>query len=590
MLSIGVFAVIVLGGQKETDVWRWRVNLNGQQVEIYDRMKGDKKLGTGLRRIVQMKDVYNIKYENFIKPEWESLFVVRGKVVFVRKTGEWFKPLYTIPTHLDKGKLKQEKPVITPYLSLEVGALSYETGGLNINHFNTLETADFVMGIRSRMNPDHGYSEELRKRLQLPYQGTQVFDMDILDPDLNVKFTLNNVRNVPRRYGKVWKIEYDTNSVAPLTALLNDEGEPVAPDMPLVKQFITDYDESKVILAIPTSLKFDRFIPIMPDGQFKPEPLPTAGYYPSLAIYEDSVPFFWNVQHWIKEYTTPDGPRFGYANLDLSQESGPLWRSITWWKHPYYPGGGGSEIVAQFLDGTWTVYSSVPGKGGDSPHRPYINKAFPTREAAIAAFVPVYQKEVAEPALAKQREDFKIQTKKWNEYLEYLGVDKTMDPGGVAVGDLSSLLYATVTSLNSRLYSDFDQAWPKLPGDYRLKYMAIAYQLRRISLSEENARSYAGMAVNPGIKATFTSIANSIKNQIAEDARRVAEAKKQAAMGYGDAGKFNARAPASGPGFVSPFRDVYAQPSYADQSRRHEQYMSEMYKYLGGQQSWRPYK
>ncbi|MEQ1934191.1 MAG: hypothetical protein ABL962_09990, partial [Fimbriimonadaceae bacterium] len=74
-----------------------------------------------------------------------------------------------------------------------------------------------------------------------------------------------------------------------------------------------------------------------------------------------------------------------------------------------------------------------------------------------------------------------------------------------------------------------------------------------------------------------------------QQTKRAAEAKKAREMGWSDANKFAARAPGATPGWSSPWRDPYAQPSFAESSRRHEQYMNEMWKYLGGQQAWRPH-
>jgi hypothetical protein len=587
MVALGILLGLA-PALKANEVWRWRMNLQGLQVEIYDVMKGDQKVGTGLRQIVEIpKNGGKPKYRDMIKPEWESVFVVQKKAVFARKLKDHGGTLFAIPIAVKDGKFKVEKPVPTPYRALYNKFMSYETGNMSAKNKDDMDVPGMLMGLRKQLNVDRNYSDEMRIQLQLSYQSSSISDWDVLDDDFRVKFTVNNVRGYPRRYGTAWMIQFDSNEVSPLTVFLNEDGEPVSPEIPLIKEFNL---AGPSVYAIPTTLDFERFIPILADGRIRPEPIPTAGYYPGLAFHDKKGYRHTTVQHWIKEYTTPEGPRFGWASLDLAQESGPLWRSIRHWNHPFNPVYQGSAILAQMSDGSWMIYDVTPASGSGIPHRPFLSHTYPTRDAAIEAFAPIYKREVAEPALARRREELKQYAVQAAEMTKYLGIDPAMSSGGVPESQFRSELYRTVTMLNSRLYKDFDDAWPKLPGDYRLKYMAIAYQLRRVGMSEESAKQYAASAVNPSIKATFESIARSIKQSAEDEAKRKRETEEARKREMSDPNRFAARPPAASAGWTSSGSSSSTQPSFAESSRRHEQYMGQMWKYLGGQQAWRPYK
>jgi hypothetical protein len=147
----------------------------------------------------------------------------------------------------------------------------------------------------------------------------------------------------------------------------------------------------------------------------------------------------------------------------------------------------------------------------------------------------------------------------------------------------------TITAYNARLYNDFDEAYKELAGDYYLKYLAIAYHLRRVGVDESSAKKYAALAVNPEVKATWESIAGYIKQEAQAKAQRDADAKRTREAGWSDPNKFAPRPPSGTSGWTSPWSNPYAPPSFAESSKRHEQYMNEMWKYLGGQQAWRPW-
>lgn len=577
---------------KRREVWRFRYDLDGMPVEIYDVYQGETFVGSGLRRIVERANYYNPerhkKYQELVKPEWEKLFVVKGKYLFGRKKGEWDKPLYLLDHSRTKDSLKFSAPVQTPYVQIMGAYLSYELGGMTIETLNRMNSSGPLFGIRSSVNTERYPSDQAIKELQIPYQSGFVHNLDFLDDELAPLFTLYNVRNFPRRYGKVWRVDYDTTSPSPITVFLNDNGEPVSPEIPLIKAFNGDDNPT---LAIPTSLEFKRFVPILSDGTMKVEPVPTAGYYPSGALYEDESRFVGIVRCWTKEYLTPDGPRFGWASLDLKHESGPIWRSIKWFTHGLNQLSPNSqEIVAQLNDGTWTVYHAVTDSvDTELPHRPWVPGTYPTRQAAISAFAKVYAKEVAEPALAEAKRQWEAQKKAYEEQGKWLGIDDSMNSAGMDRATLQSLLYQTVTSLNAGLDSDFNQVRQRLPGDYYLKYLAVAYHMRLVFLTESQALESAQRAQNALVKSTFEGIAKQLVQQLKEDQARAEALKKAREAERNNPNRYRPVPTGSGGGFTSPFRDPYAGPSYAERSRAHEQYMGEMWKYLGGQQSWRPY-
>lgn len=587
LLSSLVFTFVAFE-QKPTEVWQLRTNLNGKYVEIYDVYRGTEKIGTGLRQITERHNYYQParekKYAELIKPEWEGVWIAQERFIFAIPKKDTSGKLWLFPNAIVKDLVKVDKPVLTPYKNIYGGVTSFIMGGVSISEsMSRANSSKEVFAIRSDIETGIRPGIEALSRLHLSYQSGRAISLDVMDRDFNVKFTVHNARTLPKRYGSVWRIEYDTNDLSPTTVFLNDDGQPVSPDIPLIREF------AHGVMAIPTTLEFERYIPILPNGRTKLEPTPTAGYYPDVAIRDKKAWYGYNFSNWIKEYITPDGPRYGWANLDLSKESGPLWKSIKWWEHSFNPQAPGESIVAELIDGTWMIYDIKPNSGGEMPHRPYFEKPFATRQEAINAFVPIYNREIAEPIIARKREEAKQYAIKYEEMTRYLEIDPAMSAGTMPVSELRSLLYRTVTLFNARLYNDFDEVYKQLPGDYFLKYLALAYQLRRVGLSSETALSYANSAVNPGIKRTFISISENIKREAELDAARAAEAKKAREMGWSDPGKFGARNPSPTPGWSSPWKDPYAPPSYAEASKRHEQYMSEMWKYLGGQQSWRPY-
>lgn len=588
MLSLALALTGILAtGQKTTEVWRLRTNLNGKYVEIYEVYKGEQKLGTGLRQIVERHNYYQParekKYADILKPEWGDIWLFQERFIFAKPKDHRFdSKLWIIPSREDKGRIKVEKAVETPYVDLYGGVTSIMTGGNDVvGSMARANAASDVFAIRADLESGKRPNIEDLAKLHLGYQSGRVMSLDVMDRDLNVKFTVHNARVLPRRYGKSWQISYDTNELAPLTVFLNDQGEPVSPEFPLIREFVGG------VLAVPTSLEFERYIPILADGRTKIEAWPTKGYFPDVAINAKK----WQgspMTGWVKEYITPEGSRFGWASLDLSRESGPIWRSIDWWEHSFHPQVSGRAILAQLNDGSWMIYD-YKASSTESPYRPYFARTFATREAVIEAYKPIFTREVAEPILARRRQEAEAYRIQYDEMTKYLEVDPAMSAGGMAMGELRSRLYATITSLNARLLNDFDEAYKRLPGDYFLKYLAVAYQMRRVGLTEESAKAYAAQAVHPGIKQTFESIAERVKVEEAQRAKRAEDEKRARELALSNPQKFSARPPAATPGWSSPWTNAYAQPSFAESSRRHEQYMSQMWKYLGGQQAWRPY-
>lgn len=584
-----VACMIVASPQKTTEVWKLRTNLNGQYVEIYDVVRGNEKLGTGLRQIVERHNYYQPdrekKYADLLKPEWDGIYIAQERFIFAISKKRPREKLWLIPSSAVKDRVKVEKPVLTPYTDIYGGVTSFIMGGVGVaESLARANAASDVFAIREDLETGKRPNIEALAKLNLGYQSGRVLSLDVMDRDFNIKFTVHNARVLPHRYGSVWRVQYDTDDLAPINVFLDDEGQPVSPDIPLVREF------AHGVLAIPTTLEFERYIPILKDGRTKLEPTPTAGYYPDVAIRSKKGWYGYNFANWTKEYITPDGPRFGWASLDLSKESGPIWKSINWWEHSFNPQAPGEAIVAQLVDGGWMIYDLKPNANGEMPHRPFFEKPFATRQEAINAYVPIYNREIAEPIIARKREEAKQYAIQFEEMTKYLEIDPTMSAGSMPASELRSLLYSTVTMLNARLYNDFDAAYKKLPGDYFLKYLAMAYQLRRVNMTPQDALAYANQAVNPGIKQTFLGISENLKREAAVVAARAAEAKKAREMGWSDPGKFSPRNPAPTPGWSNPWKDPYAAPSFSESSRRHEQYMSEMWKYLGGQQSWRPYR
>lgn len=586
-----VLGCVALAPQKATEKWQVRTNLAGQYVEVYDVYKGNQKTGTGLRQVIERADYYqpdrHKKYADILKPEWFTVHIVQGRYIVALANDPKDRKVWIVPIEVKNNRIKADKPVRTPYIDIYGGVTSFLTGGINIpDSMAQADAAQDVFAVRSDEETGIRPGIEALAELHIGYQSGRIMTLDVMDRDFNIKFTVHNARELPSRHGKVWRIKYDTSLIAPSTVFLNDSGEPVSPAFPLVREM------NGGVLAVPTTLEFARYIPILPDGTLKVEAFPTKGYVPDYALEKKPwVPY--QVPGWIKEYITPDGPRFGWSDLNLTKETGPLWRSIEWFDNSSFNREAPTRsVLGQLSDGTWMMYSLRPQSDGSLPHVPYFDKSFPTREALMAAYVPVYNKAV-EPEVARRREQARQEAIKYaaayQEMTKYLEIDPTMSAGDVPMETLRSLLYQTVTPLSARLYNDFDAARQKLPGDYYLKYLAVAYNLRRVSISEADARSYAARSNHSGIKQTFLSIAENIKSEAQIRAAREAEAKRAKERGWSDPDRFSTRPPVATPGWSNPWSNPYGQPTYAEASRRHEQYMNDMWKYLGGQQAWRPY-
>lgn len=590
LLLLGFTAALDL--QKDSEIWRLRANLNGKYVEIYEKYKGKELIGTGLREIVERHNYYQPdrekKYAEILKPTYKGLYLVQERFVVGVPNDSKNNLLWMGTFKVDKNRLKLDKMFETPYVDLYGGTSSWIMGGNGVvENMNAANKSSDVFGVRSKVWTDKTPNIETLAKLNIGYQSGFNMSVDVMDRDFNVKFSVENLRNLPSRYGSSWRLQIDTNSIAPENLFLNSEGEPVSPNFPLVRDF------SDGTIAVPVTTEFKRYIPILPNGTVKLEAIPTGGYYPDYA-FSPKPTYMYQISGWIKEYLTSSGSLFGWANKELTFETGPLWKSIDWFDNDTIVQNAPTRsVIAQLTNGQWMMYSIEKSSQESIPHLPYFDTPFATRDELIRAYRPVYSKKV-EPILAERRERARQEAiayaKAYEEMTKYLEIDPSMSAGNMTMASLRSALYATVVSLNSRNYNDFNNSFRNLSGDYYLKYLAIAHNLRLVYVTEQQAKEYAASAKNEGIKRTFEALAVQIVREQEEAKKRLQELKRAKQAEMSNPNRFKPQPPASGPGWTSPWKDPYAQPSFADASRRHEQYMNDMWKYLGGQQAWRPYK
>lgn len=76
-------APIIQGG-KRREVWRWRYELLGVPIEIYDVFQGDTKLGCGMRRIVKRANYHMPEREK----KYEDQAELRGAIAGARTVHE----------------------------------------------------------------------------------------------------------------------------------------------------------------------------------------------------------------------------------------------------------------------------------------------------------------------------------------------------------------------------------------------------------------------------------------------------------------------------------------------------------------------
>ncbi|MBL8896519.1 MAG: hypothetical protein JNM84_02775 [Planctomycetes bacterium] len=578
-------------GSTPNDTWRLRTPLHGVGVEVFDRNAEGQPVSCGLRRLLD-PNAAQWDYEELVAPAWEELFVVRGRTVFGRKHGAapGSGPLWRIPVHLEEGELRLGEPEPTPYTSIESNGISYGSHGLDAAHYERMSRpTPALFGLRDGRHVELPASDEYKRFVGRGYttQSVVICSLDLLDEEGLPIVTLHGVRYPPRSYGEVLRVDFDHPSGLPVTVFLDARGRALSPELLLVTEFDTF---AKPVLALPTSPERTRYFPITAHGTVEVEEIPCAGYYPDVALRDDPelAQRQTFLSGWTKEYRLPSGSAFGWVSADLTQETGPQWRSLRWWHHGFeanLPYDG--VVIGQLLDGSWMAYDidhqQVP------PHQPIFDSACASEEEARQRYRPVYYAR-REKREAQRRIEHREQMRAWKAYLEELGMDSVAGLTPEEVQALPSQLYAIRTALAMRRYDEFDTLRLTLPGDYYLRYLLQAYHLRRVALDPATARERGARAVDPQLRESFERLASAIE---AEEQRAAAQrAQERAAAEEARAAAQRYQGPPSWtPSYGSSAGSLSASDrAYVESSRAHEQYMQQMWSYLGGQSAWRPYR
>jgi hypothetical protein len=354
-----------------------------------------------------------------------------------------------------------------------------------------------------------------------------------------------------------------------------------------VTPFWAGGDDKRLVYAIPANAEHTRWIPLTAEGTIATEPFPCTGYLPHWGVPSRDLSLPRAVYGWLKEYDLPSGKAYGWVSPDLAEDSGPRWRAMEEYYHGWNPETPYDYVLlGQEMDGSWMVYEIAWGAA--QPHRAVLAATVATREAALAAWRPIRDAKRQAQALVDLEENRKRMIA-WREYVKSLGIDSFEGLTPEQASALPSQLYSITGALARRDYNAFDSEWQSLPGDYYLRYMLKAYNLRRISLDPQHVREYAATARDQALAGTLRSLADDLER----DAKAREEARKQEAEGRtAAAAAANARAAEPVPSWSSSAGSSLSASdrAYVESSRAHEQYMQQMSSYLGGQSAWRPYR
>lgn len=561
----------------------------GVPVEVFVR-QGDSTAARGLRQVLPGGPG---NYRTLIDPAWATLFTFRGKKVYARKYGEHGleDTLWEIPVENRGGALSFGEPKKSPYLSLSANFVGPEDGygaGVDLAPYLALMNAPtaVVIGVRSQVYMELPATIEYRRDVGGTSQGVQIYTLDLLDADLEPMVTLHNTRGLPRAHGDGAMVAFDHPSGLPVTVFLDAKGRPRSPEMMGVTPFWQLFEDGVVGYAIPADAEHKRWIPLTAEGTIATEPLPCSGYLPHLGVPSRDLHLPKAIRGWLKEYALPNGKAYGWAALDLSDETGPLWRSM----EEFYHGWDSSMpydyvLIGQQLDGTWMVYDSHPR--AFPPQRPALSVGQPTRDAALQAFLPIRNQRRAALAAAERIENEKRMVA-WRQYVKDLGIDSFAGLTAAQASELPSQLYAIQGALGRRDYLEFDSLWQRLPGDYYYRYLLKAYNLGRVGVTPELARESAGRVRDPSLASTLRNLAADLEAQAVARAEAAKKAKEQAAAAAARA-RESVEAPPSWSGASASSLSA-SDRAYVQSSRSHEQYMTQMWNYLGGQSAWRPYR
>ncbi|MFM1873403.1 MAG: hypothetical protein RL398_2825, partial [Planctomycetota bacterium] len=372
--------------------------LRGVAVEVFVR-RGDPTGAKGLREVLPGGEG---RYRTLIEPAWANLFTFRGKKVFARKDGEHGlrDELWEIPVENRDGRLVFGEPKKSAYRSLQANFVGPEDG-----YDSMLDRRPYiarmnapgavVLGIRSQRHVELPATIEYRRDIGGAVQSEQIYELDLLDDDLEPLVSLHNTRGVPRAYGDGAMVAFDHPSGLPVTVFLDAKGRARSPEMMGVTPFWRMFQDGPVAYAIPADAEMTRWIPLNAEGTIGVEPLPCSGYLPYYGVPSRKLPLPRAAEGWLKEYVLPNGKAYGWVTLDLSDETGPLWRAM----EQYYHGRDPSrpyeyDLVGQQLDGTWMVYTPVPE--AFPPHRPLLKVGAPSRNDALVAYEPIRQQRISE--------------------------------------------------------------------------------------------------------------------------------------------------------------------------------------------------
>ena len=514
-----------------------------------------------------LKQGYAVGKNVLLKDEWEDLWLVGGRRLFGKLSGDR-KTVWEIPLARKGKDLKLGKPVATNYTTISMGST--------------------CCGVQK--------------------EGA----IDWFDSDGEVIVTLYNALTPPRPYGSVYSVELRDPSGIPVLAMMDGKGQLVSPLLPEVKQYIyaktrsdggwSDYP----LFAVPLNAEKTRFLPINDQGQLPTDAIKVRGYYPNrTAMPATGEPepitsgprVLW--KGWLKEYELEEGFAYGWVSEDLKTETGIVWRSI----RDITTDSPG--MIGQLLDGTWMVYTTAATSlrsAGHPHHHPLLEAPTATREEAVRQFGPAYQEKVVRPQQEAQRREQERLRLYWEQRSKdniALLIAHGYQPGQgsespAELQRIAETLRRIRTDIDLRLYQDYQNDINALPVDWKIRYILSGGQSafgERYAITADVVEGYSKSVRSPQFATELRQRAASLR--AVEEARKKqaeldADAFKKRQEEWKKQGNPNSPARPSGHVYTAPSSASWVyKPQPASTSPGLGQYLKDLYEYGRGR-DWKP--
>ncbi|WP_309714151.1 hypothetical protein [Armatimonas sp.] len=526
-----------------------------------------------------LKQGYAVGKNVLLKDEWEDLWLVGGRRLFGKLSGDR-KTVWEIPLARKGKDLKLGKPVATTYTDLWLGGT--------------------LAGVR---NPR---TVQLASEYDGSLQPNTVADIDWLDSDGEVITTLHSVLRPPDSYYQCYTIEFLDPGNRKVRGFLDKQGQLLSPLLPEARSFVyVEGNRETFWYAVPVNEQKTRFFPITQQGQIPTDVLNVRGYYPNITFPAPGTPETAFspviVGGWLKEYELESGLAYGWVSKNLKQETGPMWRSMQ-----RLPAPKVECLLAELLDGSWMVYRLAHytlRDAGQPAHEPLLPEPAPSRAEALRRLEPVYQEKIVKPQEEARQRELEQARRYWEQRSKdniTLLIAHGYKPGQATetpaeLQGIAEALRSIRTAIELRQYNDYQQALARLPTDWQIRYIISGGQSafgEHYSITADVVEGYAKSARDPQLAAELRQRTVSLRAQ--EEARKKqaeldATAFKKRQEEWKQQGNPNGPAKPSGHVYTAPPSAswVYKSQPSTPTSSGLGQYMKDLYEYGRGR-DWKP--